>query len=226
MKFQVTVPTGARADTLFDNMPPEVRAFLASGFSQLVTLSPEALKSIASQVIRWLDPTEPAPRTEILAHELKLDVQTMNAIMAAVTFQASALFAANCSLDRFVAKATEAGFLKEAYVPVVRLFGEKHLGPHSRALNEALMRADASTHILPSFHSLRTMIDLRVATFNDNHVVTMPVAIAVLLTDVDNKKLVFQMTPRDVDQLREQLDEVTKLLARSKNMTIQPTSQE
>ena len=226
MKFQFRVPTRAHADALFGNMPPEVCAFLASGFAHLATLSPEALKNIASQVTRWLDPAEPAPRTEILAHELKLDVSNMNVIVAAVTFQASALFAANCSMDTFVAKAIETGVLKEEYVPAVRVFGEKHLGPHSAALNESLARGNASTRILPSFHSLSTTIDLRVATVDDKHVVTVPVVIAGLLTDVDDEQLLFQMTRRDVDQLMEQLEEVTKLLARYKDMTIKPTSQE
>ena len=226
MKFQITVPTRARADALFSNMPPEVCALLASGFAQLATLSPEALKNIASQVTRWLDPAEPEPRTEILAHQYKLGVSTMNAIVAAVTFQASALFAANCSLEAFVAKATETGVLKEEYVSAVRVFGEKHLGSHSTALNESLVRANVSTRILPSFHSLSTTIDIRVATVKDKHAVTIPVAIAELLTDVDDEKLIFQLTRRDVDQLMEQLGKVTKLLARSKDMTIQPTPKE
>ena len=150
----------------------------------------------------------------------------MNAIVAAVTFQASALFAANCSLEAFVAKATETGVLKEEYVSAVRVFGEKHLGSHSTALNESLVRANVSTRILPSFHSLSTTIDIRVATVKDKHAVTIPVAIAELLTDVDDEKLIFQLTRRDVDQLMEQLGKVTKLLARSKDMTIQPTPKE
>ena len=56
MNIQFTVPATAFDDTFFEDMPTEVRAFLASGFSQLVTLPPESLKSLAGQVITWLDP--------------------------------------------------------------------------------------------------------------------------------------------------------------------------
>ena len=73
MSVRFTVPTAAPGDALFDDMPAEVREILESGFSQLVTLPPEALQTIASQAIKWLDPTEPAPEVDTLAREVEVE---------------------------------------------------------------------------------------------------------------------------------------------------------
>ena len=228
MSPQLTLPTAVPGDAFFDDMPPEVIEFLESGFSQLVPLPPESLKSIVSQAIRWFDPTEPAPEVGTLARESKVDAPTMNAIMAAVTFQASALFAARHSmpLHAFVTKAINTGVLKKDYAPTVQAFGNEYLEPRSAAIRDALARANSSVRIVPSFQSLDTTIDLRIADVTDERVVTMPVVIATLRTDVSDRELLFQMTPRDVGQLLRRLEAVTKQLTRLKGMTTQPTSEE
>ena len=228
MNPQFTLPTAVPGDAFFDDMPPELREILESGFSQLVTLPPESLKSIVSQAIRCFDPTEPAPEVGTLARESKVDAPTMNAIMAAVTLQASALFAARHSmpLHAFVTKAINIGVLKKDYAPTVQAFGNEYLEPRSAAIRDALARANSSVRIVPSFQSLDTTIDLRIADVNDERVVTMPVVIATLQTDVSDRELLFQMTPRDVGQLLRKLEAVTKQLTRLKGMTTQPTSEE
>ena len=226
MNLQFTVPATALGDAFFEGMPPEVRTYLESGFSQLVTLPPESLKSLASQVIRSLDPTEPVPEIGAVARELDVNVSTMNAIMAAGTLQASALLAVMhpIPLSTFVTKAISAGVLKQEYAPAVQAFYNEHLDPNRAALCDALARAHSSTLIVPSFHSLSTTIDLRMATVDDQRLVTMPIVIATLRTDVEDQELLFQMTPRDVGQLLRQLETLSKRLSRSKKMTIKPTS--
>ena len=228
MSPQFTLPTAVPDDAFFDDMPPELREILESGFSQLVTLPPESLKNIVSQAIRWFDPTEPAPEVGTLARESKVDAPTMKAIMVAVTFQASQLFAARHSmpLHAFVTKAINTGVLKKDYAQTVEAFGNEYLEPRSAAIRDALARANSSVRIVPSFQSLDTTIDLRIADVNDERVVTMPVVIATLQTDVSDRELLFQMTPRDVGQLLRKLEAVTKQLTRLKGMTTQPTSEE
>ena len=223
MNIQFTVPATAFDDTFFEDMPTEVRAFLASGFSQLVTLPPESLKSLAGQVITWLDPSEPAPDIGTVAREFDVDVSTMKVIMAAVTLQASALFAVRhpMPLSTFITKALNAGFLKQEFAPAAKAFYKEHLDPHRAALFDALARAHSSTLIVPSFRSLATTIDLRVATANDQRALTMPIVIATLRTDIEDQELLFQMTPRDVGQLLRQLETLTKRLTHTKSMTIQ-----
>ena len=228
MSLQFTIPTAVPGDAFFDEMPPEVSEFLECGFSQLVTLPPESLKSIVSQAIRWFDPTEPKPEVDTLARESKVDVATMKAIMAAVTLQASALFATRhpMPLQAFVTKAINTGVLMKDYAPTVQAFGNEYLEPRSAAIRDALARVNSSIHIVPSFQNLDTTIDLRIADVNDKRVVTMPVVIATLRTDVSDRKLLFQMTPRDVGQLLRKLEAVTKQLTRLKGMTTQRTSEE
>ena len=226
MSFRFTVPTGSPADALFDGMPSEVREMMESGFSHLATLPSESLASVASQVVRWLDPSEPAPEVGALAEMHDLDVPAMGSIMAATTLQASALFAARppMTVATFVAKATSTGILKAEGAPAVEAFGEKHLAGHSAALHDALARANSSMQIVPSFESLDTTIDLRVAALMEQRVVTMPIVIATLRTDTEDQELLFQMTPRDVSQLLKQLEAISKRLTRSRSMTTQLAS--
>ena len=227
MSFRLTVPTAALGDAFFDDMPPEVRDFLGAGFAQLATLPPETLSGIADHIVEWLDPSGPAPEIKSLADEFNVAVPSMNALVSACTLQASALYAPTrrTPADRFVTKMTSAGILKKECVDAMQAFGVEHLRPRRVALSDALARAHSSTHIVPSFASLDTTIDLRVAAIHDDRVVTLPIVIATLRTDVDDKEVLFQMTPRDVGKLRQQLEAITKRLARSKGMTTQPTSE-
>ena len=199
---------------------------MESGFSRLATLPSESLASIAREVVRWLDPAEPTPEIPALAEAHEVDVPAMGAIMAAVTFQASVLFAARppMTLATFIAKATNSGILKTDGAPAVEAFGEKYLGGHSTALQDALARVNSSVQIVPSFESFDTTIDLRVAALKEQRVVTMPIVIATLRTDTRDRELLFQMTPRDVGHLLKQLEALSEQLTRSKNMTTQLAS--
>ena len=77
---------------LFEDMPPPVRAFLATGYSQLAALAPASVADIASRVSRWLDPRYPYPTAASVASELAIDVGSMDHVISAVTFQATTLF--------------------------------------------------------------------------------------------------------------------------------------
>ena len=226
MSIRIPVPPNAPSDAFFRGMPAEVRDFLKSGFSQLATFPPRSLANIASRVNRWLDPAEPAPEIDALARKFKVDQPTMSAIVAAVTFQASALSAGihPGPLEVFVTKATDAGILKREYAPKIQEFGDKYLVPRSAALSDALACANSSTDIIPSFLELETTIELRVAAFDDQRIVTVPIVIAALRTDVRDQKLIFQMTPRDVGQLLQKLEAITKKLDRSKVVKTQLVS--
>ena len=204
-------------------MPIEVREFLGPGFSQLARLPRASLKSIASQVSQWLDPAEPEPEVYVLARKFSVEISEMTAIMSAVTFLASALFSrpSPMELRKFVARATKAGILKRDDAAAIRTFGETHLAIHDSLLSDALVRVNSSTKIVPSFQHLATAVDLRVVAVNGARVVTVRVVIATLSTDVSDQELLFQMTPRDVGQLVQQLKSLTEELARSKGATIQ-----
>ena len=220
VRFQTPVVPG---DLLFENMPSEVREFLALGYSYLATLPATALEVIASRVNRWLDPTYPEPDVAALAADIDVGVDVMSAVRAAVTFQAAATLARArpISLDTFVAKARSAGALAEEHVAAVEEFGNQCLKPHDTAIGDALTRANSSTHIAPSFHSFDATIDLRVAAVDEPRVVTMPVAVASLQTDVPDRNLLFQMTARDVDQLLQELERVKARLTSCRDMRTQ-----
>ena len=223
MNFRVTVSDAALGDAFFDNMPAEAREFLEPGFSQLAVFSAQSLKSIASYAARWLDPRETAPDIDSLAREFEVNALAMNAVMAAVTIQASALFAARrpTPSDKFIERATEVGIIRDEHASAVQTFGTKYLTPRSAEFRDALARANASTHIVPSFQSLTTTIDLRVAAIDAQGVVTMPMILAMLRTDVGDQELVFQMTPRDVGQLLQQLKKLEVRLGRLKGTKTQ-----
>ena len=96
--------------------------------------------------------------------------------------------------------------------------------PHRSALVDALARVRASNRQVPALHNLATTIDLRVVRITDRRVLTMPVVLATLQTDVQGQELPFQLPPRDVGELVQQLTKVTKQLARCKGMTTEPAS--
>ena len=224
MSVRFSLPRSAPSETFFEGMPPEVREFLKSGFAQLGTFPQDSLARIASQAYRWLDPAEPAPKIETLAREFKVNEPTMSAVVAVVTLQASALFAETNSLplEVFVSKATSEGVLDEDHAQMIGAFGEKHLKPRRVEFSDALARANSSTDIVPSFQDLGTTIDLRVAAIDEERVVTVPIVVATIRTDIRDQRLVFQMTPRDVGQLLQELTDLARQLDRFKGVSAQP----
>ncbi len=215
------LPTGIRNDVFFDEMPTEVRDFLGFGFSKLASLPKTSLADIASQVSTWLDPVELEPEIDILARQFDIGRHDMTAIISAVSLLTSACFAGPRAMpfQTFVAKATTSGILKDSTATAIQAFGDELLSPHSEALSDALARANASTNIVPSFQHLATTVDLRVVAVYAERVVTAPVVMAMLRTDVEDQELLFQMTPRDVGELLRQLQELSDRLSRSKKAT-------
>ena len=217
MSVHFRVPADAAVP--FGDMPPAVREFLATGFSHLAALPSASLSTIAQQASTWLDP-QYAPDHDTIASELETSREVVNALVPATTLLASALFSKlrPLSAERFVASAVEAHVLEREHVDAVQAFAETILEAYRAPICDALARAKSSVRIVPSYQGLETTIDLRVAEVDDEHVVTMPMAIAVLTTDVQDKYMVFQMTPRDVDELRQQLTTLAKNLDRCENM--------
>ena len=224
MSIRFSLPRNAPSDAFFNDMPTEVREFLKYGFAQLETFPQDALVRLATQATRWLDPVEPAPEIEVLAREFNVDEQCMSAVVAVVTLQASALFAGMnpMPLEIFVTRAMSGGILNEDHAAATRAFAEQQLKPQSAAFSDALARANSSTDIVPSFQDLDTTIDLRVAAVNEERVVTVPIVVATLRTDVRDQRLVFQMTPRDVGQLLQELKELAERIDRAKGVVTQP----
>ena len=224
MSVRFSLPRVGPGDAFFKNMPPEAREFLKSGFAELEKFSQDSLERIASQASGWLDPSESAPEVDSIAREFKVDESTMSAVVAVVTLQASALFAGinPMPLEVFISKATSGGILREDHAPTILAFGEHHLKPRSTAYIDALARANSSTDIVPSFEDLDTTIDLRVAAVNEGRVVTVPIVVATMRTDVRDRRLTFQMTPRDVSQLVQDLKDLSERLDSFKGATTQP----
>ena len=204
----------------FEDMPPPVREFLAGGFSHLAGLSSASLDAVAAQVSRWLDPKYPQ-RTDTIASDLKLDVGIINALLPSLSLLASSLFSnvRPISLDGFVTAATAAGVLKEDHVPAVRAFGGERLERHRASIRDAIARGSASLSVMPSYQGFEATIDLRVATVEEDRIVTMPMAIVALTTDMKDKNLVLQMTPRDVDEFIRQLTSVAQKFSHCDKMT-------
>ncbi len=215
------VPTGIRHDVFLDEMPTEAREFLEFGFSRLATLPKTSLADIASQLSTWLDPAELAPEIDTLARRFDIGRQDMTAIMSAVSLLTSACFAGPrpMPIQAFVDNATSSGILRDSTATAIQAFGDELLSPHSEALSDALARSNSSTNIVPSFQHLVTTVDLRVVAVYDERVVTTPVVMAMLRTDVEDQELLFQMTPRDVGELLRQLQELSDRLSRSKKAT-------
>ena len=225
MPLQFQLPPSAVANP-FDEIPLPVRDFLATGFSNLAALPAASLETLAGRVSQWLDPQYPHPKTADIAHDLKVEVSIVDSIVPAVAFQATTLFASvdPIPLDSFVAKATAAGILKEQHLPAVRTLGEKYR-LHHEEIRDALVRAQSSTHTLPSFANFDATIDLRLARVESQRVVAVPIAMALLQTDVKDEQLIFQMTLRDVDQLQQKLKALAQKLAESNHMTVRLESQ-
>ena len=211
------------AQALFEDIPPPVRAFLATGYSQLAALLPATLDDIASRVSRWLDPRYPYPTAATVATDLAVDVESMDHVISAVTFQATTLFSPtrSLSMDVFLSGASAAGVLATEHAAAARGFAER-LNHHRSEIQEALTRAQSSTEIVPSFGNLETVIDFRVSAVNGSRLVVTPMALAVLQTDVPSKYLVFQMTPRDVHKIRQGLESLTEQFRTYENMAVVP----
>lgn len=216
-----SLPAGVPSDAFFDGMPQEAREFLAAGFSTLANLPTASSQDIASQASRWLDPQEPEPEIGALADRFGVGRDDMTRIISAVSLLASAQFAEPSAMgfDAFVSQATNAGILTASSAASIQAFSETLFGLHRVAVSFALARAHSSTRVVPSFRYLATAVDLRVAAIDDERLVTAPVVMATLRTDVEGQEQIFQMTPRDVGQLARQLQDLAEELSRFKNAT-------
>ena len=211
------------AQALFEDLPPPVRAFLATGYSQLAALPSASLADIASRVSRWLDPRYPYPTAATVATELAVDVGSMDHVISAVTFQATTLFTSPHlpSMDVFISGAIAAGVLETDHAAAARAFAER-LDPHRSEIQKALARAKSSTEIVPSFGNLEATIDFRVSAVDGSHLVVTPMVLAVLQTDVSSQYLVFQMTPRDVYKIQQDLESLIEQLHKYEDMAVVP----
>ena len=207
-------------------MPPPVRPFLSKGFSQLAELPPVALDAIAGSVSRWLDPRYPPPKTATVAGDLGVDDSRVNSVIGAVTFQATMLFSSIPPMpaDVFVSEAVDATVLEAQHAAAVQAFADDRLYPCRSAIHDALVRAQSSTRVVSSFESFEVAVDFRMANDADSRLLLMPMAVAVLRTDVADQHLVFQMTPRDAHQLRERLESLIQQFESYEQMTQQEVS--
>ena len=219
MSPQLTVPADRPSDHFFSKIPPQAAESLTSGFSQLHGLTPDQLEALVSYVIAWLDPSELLPDMGVLATTCQAEPSEMTAMAAAATFQASAMFTAKPPMQprTFVEKATHAGVLPTDHASTIADFGANHLEPSRDAFQAAFARGRSSIQVIPCFTGLSATIDLRIVDLGRNRFVTLPTAVALLTTDVDDEKLVFQMTRRDVKQLMDRLKSLDEQLALAKD---------
>lgn len=162
----IQVPTVAVPE-LFEKMPSEVREFLKVGYSHLAAIPVASLDVIANRVREWLDPACAEPDVNVLARNLGVDVETVGSLKVAVMLQTTAM--RSMSLETFVTRAMNAGALKKEHAVAVKRFGDEYLNKHHMEIGDAIARAQASTHIVPSFRSIDATIDLRVATVREHH---------------------------------------------------------
>ena len=216
--MQIRIPPAV--DTPFSEIPSGVREALAKGFSHLAELPTASLYVLAGQVSRWIDPQY--SRSASVALDPPVEAEILDLIVPAVAFQATAIFSPvrQIPLDAFVAEAISAGIVHQEHAGAVHAFGDNHLGARSEEIEDALTRSYSSTQVIPSFQGIQAVVDLRVTSTSKSRTVVMPMAVVVLLTDIEDKQLVFQMTARDVQKLQKRLDVLSKQLDLPENMTI------
>ena len=90
-------------------------------------------------------------------------------------------------------------------------------------LGTSFVRSQASLHVVPSFDGFDATVDVRVVKLDDGNVVTTPMVLAVLRTDVSDQRLVFQLTRRDVGVLIEQLKTLDEQLVESSSIVVEAT---
>ena len=204
----------------FDDLPPEVGEALHEGFSHIADLSPASLKLLASEVSRWVDLGHVRPTPIVL--DPPVEAETLDLMASAAAFQATALFSPvrRMSTEDFVAGAVRAGIVGKEHAEAVSRFGSAYLNAHKEDIENALGRSYASTQIIPSLSGIQALVDLRLVGTRGSRAIATPVVIMGLTTDVEGERLIFQMTPRDVNSLLKQLKGVSRRLEEAGGMTI------
>ncbi len=209
--YQMTRSNDWPQEPLFHNSLDD-RDVIVEGFSALVQLTEPALSQLATHVDRLIDPNCPIPPRGEMEQEVGVPAGTLSSIMRAVSILTLALYSPpEWEIGRFLDEAVHAGFVREEDRPGVESFFTKHLHPHSEDIRSAMSRDRASSLVIPSFRNLNVTTDVRVR-FSGSNPITVPIALVLLATDVDEKDLVFQMTLRDAHYIRRRLDWVIETL--------------
>ena len=187
---------------------------IAEGFSVLVQQDESVLDAIASYTKRVIDPSYPLPSASEASAEMKVSGEILIPITAATNMLVGALYSPSppFTVDGLLAGAVQHGFIQPEEQGAVGSFVEKHLSAHSEAIRDAIFRERAALFTIPTYSSLDVTTDIRVIRHGGKNI-TMPMALVMLRTDVEEKQLVFQMTLRDVVQVQKYLEGVIERLS-------------
>ena len=194
---------------LFSNVPESVKARVQDGLVVLAKLPTDRLANLVEVIEKSVHSKNPP--FESYAEDFNVSSEEMVSLMMATTLSASILSTGTFSAEEFVQAVVEGQFLDEAHTAPLLEFAKIVL-EGAYPFNDALNRQRLATQIIPSFVEWYTTIDVRVRVQGKQVSDTVPVLIVHLITDMEERPIIFQMTEKDVEQLAEQLQEIKSQL--------------
>ena len=194
---------------LFSNVPESVKARVRDGLVVLAKLPTDRLANLVEVIKKSVHSKNPP--FDSYAEDFDVSSEEMSSLMMAATLSASILSAGTFSAEEFVQTVVEGQFLEETHTAPLLEFAKIVL-EGAYPFGDALSRQRLASQIIPSFVEWYTTIDVRVRVQGEQVSDTVPVLIVHLLTDMEERPTIFQMTKEDVEQLIKQLQEVKSQL--------------
>jgi hypothetical protein len=202
---------------LLSEIPEEARKGFRRGYSIVGKLSAEKQQKLLSRSIEYLEEQVVSLSPKDLQKELDLNEQDTEAVLGAVMLLASgvAAQASGKATEDVVAELAKAQMIDAEDLPRIEALYST-VKSRSRELESRMERSQLAARILPAFRRSRTAVDVRVESGEKRLAVV--VGLVHVHTDSRDESINFQITPRLLEKLIKNLQELQREMEEAEKM--------
>ncbi len=202
-------------DEVFSDMPAKAKAYIRGGFSVLAKV-PESARPALLQAAVQATGQRKGQRDRELATALGLSLEESTSAVAALGMLSALASSRTEPPDRLVKAMVEAEIIAapdtstiSGLIPAIT--------DVSSDVRKAIGTRALANSVLPSFDAFEAVVDVRVG-HEETAGLAVPVAIAYLGTDARERRLWFQLTKEDVEDLVKQLNSLLEDFKQAEEM--------
>lgn len=216
--IHLSLPVGQSSHELLSDVPKRAKTLFSRGMALLdraYEKQPTLLQKVAASSIVAGEVRDEAVESE-LRSALGLSEAEASLILGTTSFLALMVVSTDDLPDKIVEALVESKILepsnKQTIASLVRALREV-----KPSLTDTAARRGLANSVLPSLSDFETVVDVRIGTEGEK-VISVPVVLVHLETDVANQRLWFQMTKEQVERLVEDLKKVLSHITQAEKM--------
>ena len=193
---------------MLENFPTDLISLLKSGFPVLIRLSDDQIRLATQMAIKHADSHQPPHRREpdVLSKLGGMTVNEAGPFFITLVTLLRRLPSSESGVEDASNELIAQGILGTTeQVELVRVLNT--LSAFREEAARTFSKVSVANALLPSFSGMETVVDLRPVFRAGDILLTVPVTVAMLRTDIDGKYLYFQATKGQLKDCIEQLSE-------------------